>query len=136
MKNDVTKRDHLFYRFEPRCLQKASQFIPSTIRNAKREANLKTLGTNPFSRRKYRTFKHQTRSNQPLEMNADINKLNEYFTSIGPRLCKQVPKPQHNIDIPGFETTFSSDTSPDEIARIVKKEKSFGYNGISNETLK
>ena len=63
--------------------------------------------------------------------------MNKIFTSIGPKLSKQVPKAQNDIDFPCFEETiFLSDTSPDEVARVFKKmnnKKSSGYAGISNE---
>ena len=52
-------------------------------------------------------------------MKTDINKLKENFTSIGPKLSKQVLKPQDDIDFPCFEKTrFLSDTGTDEVAGI------------------
>ena len=57
-------------------------------------------------------------------MKAEIKKLNEVFTSNAPKLSKQVPNPKHDTDIRCFEKTmFLSDTSPDEVAPIIKKNE-------------
>ena len=72
----------------------------------------------------YRTLKCQTRSNQSRDLKIDIDQLNNFFTSIGPELSRQVPKPRHTIDIPYFDKTMVlNDTSPDEIAQVISKMK-------------
>ena len=101
---------------------------------------LKKLKTNPSTATINRTLKNQSWSNQPLNMEAGLSKLNDFFLFIGPKLSEQVPKPQHGIDIPCFEKRMLlSDTNQDEVARIVikmKNKKTSAYDGISNEARK
>ena len=59
---------------------------------------------------------------------------------MGPELSRQVPKPHHTIDLPNYgKTMVSHDTSPEEIALIIKQmknKKSSGSDFFSNEILK
>ena len=47
----------------------------------------------------YKTLKCQTRGNQSGDLKTDIDELNKYFTSIGPALSRQVPKPHHTNNL-------------------------------------
>ena len=129
IKTAVTKRNELFHKwvsdpsdFERETYKKQRNLVTSVIRNAKREANFNKLGKNPSTTTMYRTLKCQTRSNQSRDLKIDIDELNKFFTSIGPELSRQVPKPHHTIDHPCFDKTMVlNDFSPEEIALIIKK---------------
>ena len=62
-----------------------------------------------------------------------------FFTSIGPVISGQIPKPHHTIDLPSFDKTrVLNDTSVKEIVDYFLKEtkKSSGSDGVSNEIFK
>ena len=65
----------------------------------------------------YETLKCQTCSNGSRNLKTDVDELNKFFTSIASKLYRQVPKPNHTIDLSCFDKTMAlNDTSPEGIA--------------------
>ena len=70
----------------------------------------------------------------------DLNVLNNHFISIGPKLSSKFTEITGECNSPEFEKTmFVHPTNENEIYEILhamKRKKSSGHDGISNEILK
>ena len=147
VKNAITKRDRLFQKWtrsptEENLIKyrKQRNLVTSLIRNAKRDCNYKKLGPNPTSKTIYRNLKYQLSKNQKQPEIPDIEKLNEFFATIGSVLSKKVEPHDEIVRVPNFDKTmFLSCTDEKEVAKLIqnlKNKKSIGHDGISNEMLK
>ena len=93
------------------------------IRNAKRDCNLKTLGPNPASRTIYKHLKNHLLKNQKQPEVPDIEKLNEYFATIG-CLVNKIPLHHEAIKVPNnFKTMVLSCTDEIEVSKTIQTLK-------------
>ena len=147
IKNAITKRDQLFRNWtnspsdiNKEKYKKQRNVVTSLIRNAKRDSNIKKLGPNPSSRTIYRNLKNHLSKNQKQPGIPDIEKLNEYFATIGSVLSAEVPLHDQIVKIPNNEKSMVlSQTDEKEVSRVIqnlKNKKSFGHDSVSNEMLK
>ena len=61
------------------------------IREAKKQDNFRKLGINPTARAKYRSSKTQKNNDQQPNELSDLEKLNEFFETIGSTLSSRLP---------------------------------------------
>ena len=147
IKNAITKRDKLFETWVEKPTKSNHDDyksfrnkVCSMIREAKKQDNFRKLGVNPTARAIYRTLKTQKNNDQQPNELPDLEKLNEFFVTIGSSLSSRLPQSAYlsgsfNCD----KTLFIEPTGEFEVASVIKalkNKKSSGMDGISNETLK
>ena len=147
IKNAIGKRDRLFKQWienpteENRLVYKKSRNnVTRLIRQEQREDNFRKLGKNPTPKQIYKTLKTKKSENEDLKQLPELEKLNDFFASVGPSLANNI-KSSHCVW--KIEKVLSSmvlhPTNEHEISKILrqmKNKKSTGYDGISNEILK
>ena len=148
IRKTITKRDKLFLLWEPspsegnkNLYKRQGNVVTSLIRNANRDCKYIKLGNNPSSVTIYCTLKYQLATHEPKNSIPDINKLNEYFTSIGQILSSKVRIYDSPVNVPSFEKAMVLNYSDEnEVAQILnglkKNKKSVGCDRLSNEMLK
>ena len=114
--------------------------VTSLIRNAKRDCNFKKLGPNPSSRTIYKNLKNHLSKNEKQHEVPDIEKLNEYFATIGSVLSKKVPlhhePPKVSNNVKTMVLSYTDEKEVSKILQTLKNKKGYGHDGISNEMLK
>ena len=146
VKNAINKRNQLFQLWvkQPTELNRINyktsrNRVTRMIRSEKKKANYKKLGVNPTAKTIYKTIK-TTQKQQDVMNFPNLNVLNNYFVSIGPKLSSNFDTMTEKCNIPDFEKTmFVHPTNEKEISEILrglKNKKSSGHDGISNEILK
>ena len=115
--------------------KKQRNVVTSLIRNAKRDCTFNKLGPNPSSRTIYKNLKNNLSKNKKQPEVPDIEKLNEYFATIGSVLSTKVPLHHQQVKVPNnVKTRVQSYTDETEVSKIIRK--SYDHDGISNEMLK
>ena len=80
--------------------KKQHNVTTSLIRNAKGDCCFKKMGPNPLSRTICKNLKNQLSNNQKQPEVPDIEKLNEYFVTIGSVLSTKNPIDDEPVKVP------------------------------------
>ena len=109
------------------------------LKNANRKSNYDKLGENPSAKTIYRNMKSYRRHDQPAVNLPELEKINQIFTTIGPKLASSIPPAQHKYDVDKIEKSMVLNHKNElEVSKIIaslKNNKSSGHNGISNKIL-
>ena len=94
------------------------------IREVEKQDNFRKLGINPTARTIYRTSKTQKNIDQQPDELPDLEKLNEFFVTIGSTLSSRLPQTaclsaSSNCD----KTLFMEPTGEFEVASVIKALK-------------
>ena len=146
LKNEIIKRNKLFQNWlkcpteKNRIIYKIQRnIVTKLIKNAKRQSNYK-LGENPSAKMIYRNMKSYGRHDQPAVNLPEPEKINHFFTAIGPKLASSIPPAQHkyNVDkiVKSIVLNYTNELEVSKIIASSKNKKSSGHDGISNEFLK
>ena len=147
LKKEITRRNKFFQKWikcpteENRIFYKKQRNMVTTLKkNAKRQSNFDRLGENPSAKTIYRNLKSHRRCNQPAVKLPDLEKINQFFTSIGSKLASSPPPAHHKYEIDKLQNSMVLNyTNELEVSKVVgslKNKKSRCHDGISNEILK
>ena len=147
LKNEITKINKLFQNClkcpteKNRSIYKNQRnIVTKLIKNSKRQSNYDKLGRNPSAKMIYRNMKSYRRHDQPAVNLPKLEKINQFFTTIGPKLASSISPAQHKYDVDKIEKSMVLNyTNELEVSKIIassKNKKSSGHGGISNEIFK
>ena len=77
--------------------------VTTIMKNVKRQSNYDKLGENPSAKMIYRNFKSYRSNVQPAVNLPDLEKINQFFTAIGPKLASSILPAQHKNEVDKFE---------------------------------
>ena len=113
VKKAIIKRDKLFQKWvcnptdENHLLYKKQRNnVTTIIRKAKRENNLKKLGSNPTANTKYRTSKSNKKEETKFQGYPDLDSLNKHFATIGSHLSSKLPTENLTFNNPSNENSI------------------------------
>ena len=110
------------------------------MKSQEETSNFDRLRENPSAKTIYRNLKSHRRCNQPAVKLPDLEKINQFFTSIGLKLASSLPPAHHKYEIDKLQNSiFFNSTNELKVSEIVgslKNKKSSGHDGMSNEILK
>ena len=77
--------------------------VTTLIKDAKRQSNYDKLGENPSAKMICRNLNSYRRNDQPAVNLPVLEKINQFFTAIGPKLASSIPPAQHKYEVDKFE---------------------------------
>ena len=139
------KRNKMFHKWiaertiEIQTRYKQIRIKVTNLISGKKDDNFKKLGKNPNSNMIYRILRTRKRKDNANEL-PDVDDLNDYFVSIGPKLSAKFNNKKSCYNIRNNDkATVLHQTNESEVTKILKKlknKKSTGHDGISNDILK